>query len=173
VQAAAGASFYTYFKSFMPFSCAQTAGASLPVEAIIVLTLEELSADTAALHTAEKTRWLATLPPAGPKETNMDIELSAAQVQENTEDRCAALAARAAAYARRPGVSPEERKKMLAAAARRNGDAATQVPCLAEAQRFAVAHAAQQRADVLDISCSNMSDKEQWAAIEAEQLAAK
>jgi hypothetical protein len=47
------------------------------------------------------------------------------------------------------------------------------VPCLAQAQRFAVEHAAQQQADVLDISCSNMSDAEQWAAIEAEQLLAK
>jgi hypothetical protein len=101
----------------------------------------------------------------------MDIELSAAQVQENTEDRCAALATRAAAYAGRPGVSPEERKNMLAAAAaRRRDNATTQVPCLAEAQRFAVEHAARQQADVLDTSCSNMSDKEQWAAIEAEQL---
>jgi hypothetical protein len=29
----------------------------------------------------------------------MDMELSAAQAQENSEDRCAALATRAAAYA--------------------------------------------------------------------------
>jgi hypothetical protein len=47
------------------------------------------------------------------------------------------------------------------------------VPCLAKAQRFAVEHAAQQQADVLDISSCNMSDAEQWAAIEAEQLLAK
>jgi hypothetical protein len=104
----------------------------------------------------------------------MDMELSAAQVQENTEDRCATLATRAAAYAGRPGVSPEEREKLFAiAAARRRDNATTQVPCLAEAQRFAVEHAAQQRADVLDISCSNMSDKEQWAAWNAAHPAAK
>jgi hypothetical protein len=62
-------------------------------------------------------------------------------------------------------VGDEERKKLLAAAAaRRNKDAAPQVPCLAEAQRFAVEQAAQQQADVLDTTCCTMSDKEQWAA---------
>jgi hypothetical protein len=66
-----------------------------------------------------------------------------------------------------PGCD-EERKKLLAdAAARRNKDAAPQVPCLAEAQRFAVEQAAQQQADVLDTTCCTMSDKEQWAAWEA------
>jgi hypothetical protein len=74
----------------------------------------------------------------------------------------------------RPGVSPEEREKLFAiATARRRDNATTQVPCLAEAQHFAVEHAARQQADVLDTSCSNMSDAEQWAAIEAEQLLAK
>jgi hypothetical protein len=169
---AAGALFFKYLTSFLPFSRAKAAGAASPVEAItptFVLTLEEISADTAALHAAEKPRWLATVPPAAPQETDMDFELSAAQVQENTQDRCAALATRAAAYAGRPGVSPAERKKLLAAAAaaRRNKDAAPQVPCLAEAQRFAVEQAAQQQADVLDTTCCSMSEKEQWAAWEA------
>jgi hypothetical protein len=38
---------------------------------------------------------------------------------------------------------------------------------IAEAQRFAVEHAAQQFEDVLDVQCCNMTDAEQWAAYEA------
>jgi hypothetical protein len=92
------------------FTCAQAAAGVPPcVEAIIIsanipdpadaapaaepakpfeLSLELLSANTAALHAAEKARCLATLPPAAPITSDT---LSAAQLHQNREDRIVAL----------------------------------------------------------------------------------
>jgi hypothetical protein len=175
------------------FTCAQAAAGVPPcVEAIIIsanipdpadaapaaepakpfeLSLELLSANTAALHAAEKARCLATLPPAAPMTSDT---LSAAQLLKNREDRDAALATLRAAKAGQPSVTPEERAEWLAkAAALRRAAAAPQVKNKAEAQRFAAESAAQQLADVLDVHCCNMSEDEQWAAYEASKHVAK
>jgi hypothetical protein len=202
---------FYFITSWLPSFCAQAAGSHPPIEVFTALEtpsstaltapadaapatepadsdelpLEDLSADTVALHDAEKARWLATLAPASPKRP---AKLPAAHMQKNAQDRCAALATRAAAKAGRPSLTPEERAALLSAA-RKRADGTAQVSRLslaeaeaglsqeekaqrkaqriAEAQRFAVEHAAQQFADVLDVHCCNMTDAEQWAAYEA------
>jgi hypothetical protein len=132
------------------FTCAQAAAGVHPcVEAIIIsayipdpadaapaaeaakpfeLSLELLSANTAALHAAEKARCLATLPPAA-QMTSDTLRRSAAQLHQNREDRDTALATLRAAKAGQPSVTPEERAEWLAKAAANKRTAAAKERC--------------------------------------------
>uniref|UniRef100_A0A383VI19 Uncharacterized protein n=1 Tax=Tetradesmus obliquus TaxID=3088 RepID=A0A383VI19_TETOB len=108
------------------------------------------------------------------------FQLPAAVLQANAADHSAALAARAAANAGRPRLTPEERAALLA---RSRADASAHVSRLGaaeaetgatteqrieKARRFAAEQAAQQECDVIEQQLLDMSFEDAFALIIAE-----
>uniref|UniRef100_A0A383VI11 Uncharacterized protein n=1 Tax=Tetradesmus obliquus TaxID=3088 RepID=A0A383VI11_TETOB len=108
------------------------------------------------------------------------FQLPAAVLQANAADHSAALAARAAANAGRPRLTPEERAALLArsradasAHVSRLGAAEAETGATAEqriekARRFAAEQAAQQECDVIEQQMLDMSFEDAFALIIAE-----
>jgi hypothetical protein len=124
------------------------------------LTMTDYAAAAAAFDRKMRAEVMPLLPPAPVEELQ---QLPAALLKKNAADRSAALAARAAANADRPRLTPEERAAALArspaaAAARVSrlaaSDAkagATAEQCIEKAMRFQDEQAAPRASDVLDV----------------------